>query len=120
MKILLYDDHLKINLNILEKIGAAKGSFHIPYSNIVSAFSEPPHNLSGFKAAGTNLPKILEIGTYISEKQKQFWYVKKRKYNYLILVLKSDFYSKLIIESEESLDLADTITKNIEKNLDSD
>ncbi len=116
MKILLYDDHLRINLNILEKIGAAKGSFHIPYSNIVSAFSESPHSLSGFKAAGTNLPKVLEIGTYISEKQRQFWYVRKRKDGYLILVLKSDFYSKIIIESEESQVLAKTITANIEKN----
>ena len=115
MKILLYDDHLRINLNILEKIGAAKGSFHIPYRNIVSAFSEPPHSLSGFKAAGTNLPKSLEIGTYISEKQKQFWYVKKRKHDYLILVLKSDFYSKIILESEESLDLTDTITKILKR-----
>ena len=40
MKIILFDDHLRINLNILEKIGAAKGSFNIPYDNIVSAISE--------------------------------------------------------------------------------
>jgi hypothetical protein len=66
MKILLYDDHLRINLNILEKIGAAKGSFYISYDNIVSAFSEPHHNLSGFKIAGTNLPTVLEIGTYLA------------------------------------------------------
>ena len=82
MKIHLYDDHLRINLSILEKIGAAKGSFHIPYSNIVSAFSEPPHNLSGLKVAGTNLPKVLEIGTYLAGTQKQFWYVKKRRHSF--------------------------------------
>ena len=115
MKILLFDDHLRINLNMLEKMGAAKGSFYIPYPNIVSAISEPPSNLSGFKVAGTNLPKILEIGTYLSGTQKQFWYVKKRKYNYLILVLKSDFYSKIIIEIKESQGLAQAITEKIEK-----
>ena len=51
MKILLYDDHLRINLSILEKIDAAKGSFCIPHNNIVSAFSEPAHNMSRFKVA---------------------------------------------------------------------
>ena len=117
MKIILYDDHLRINLNALEKIGAVKGSFYIPYSNIVSAFSEPHHNLLGFKIAGTNMPKVLEIGTYLAGTQKQFWYVKKRKYDYLVLVLKSDFYSKIIIESKESKELAEAITENIEKNL---
>ena len=116
MKVLLCNDHLRINLNILEKIGAAKGSFYIPYSNIVSTFSEPSHNLSGFKVAGTNLPKALEVGTYLAGTQKQFWYVKKRKHDYLVLVLKSDFYSKIIIESEKSKELAQTITENIEKN----
>ena len=115
MKILLFDDHLRINLNMLEKMGAAKGSFYIPYNNIVSAISELPSNLSGFKVTGTNLPKILEIGTYLSGTQKQFWYVKKRKYNYLILVLKSDFYSKIIIETKESPGLAQAITEKIEK-----
>jgi len=118
MKILLYDDHLRINFSTLEKIGAVKGSFYIPYGNVVSAFSEPSHNLSGFKVAGTNLPKVLEIGTYLAGTQKQFWYVKKRKYDYLVLVLKSDFYSKIIIESEKSKKLPRTITENIEKNSD--
>jgi hypothetical protein len=66
MNVFLYDDHLRINLNIIEKTGAAKGSFYIPYNNIVSAFSEPPRNLSGFKVAGTKLPKVLELGTYIA------------------------------------------------------
>ena len=111
---------MRINLNILEKMGAAKGSFYIPYGNIVSAFSEPLHNLSGFKVAGTNLPKVLEIGTYLAGTQKQFWYVKKRKHDYLVLVLKSNFYSKVIIETEKSQDLAKIISENIEKNLDSD
>jgi len=118
MKILLYDDHLRINLNILEKMGAVKGSFYISYGNIVSAFLERPHNLLGFKVAGTNLPKVLELGTYLAGTQKQFWYVKKRKHDYLVLVLKSDFYSKIIIESEESKELAEAITENIEKNLE--
>ncbi|MDH3488935.1 MAG: hypothetical protein OEL56_00645 [Nitrosopumilus sp.] len=118
MKILLYYDHLRIKLNILEKIGAAKGSFYIPYRNIVSAFSEPPHNLSGFRVAGTNMPKILELGTYLAGTQKQFWYVKKRKYDYLVLMLKTNFYSKIIIESEKSKELANAITEKIEKNLE--
>lgn len=53
MKIVLFDDHLRINLNVLEKIGAAKGSFYIPYDNIASVFSEPPHSQIGLKIAGT-------------------------------------------------------------------
>ena len=118
MKILLYNDHLRIDLSILEKIGAAKGSFHIPYENIVSAFSEPPHRIRGLKIAGTNFPGLIELGTFLSGTQKQFCYIKRRRHEYLVLVLKSNFYSKIIIETEKSNDLAREITKNMEKNLD--
>ncbi len=117
MKISLFDDHLRINLNMLEKIGAAKGSFYLPYNNIVSAFSKPPHNLSGFKVAGTNLPKMLEIGTYLAGTQKQFWYVKKRRHSFLILVLKSNFYSKIILELENSDDISKKINELIRKEI---
>lgn len=118
MKILLYDDHLRINLNVLEKMGAAKGSFCIPYGNIVSAFSEHPHQIKGFKLAGTNFPKLIELGTFLSGTQKQFCYIKRRKHDYLVLVLKSNFYSRIIIETEKSQDLAKAIIEKIEKNLD--
>ena len=79
MEILLYDDHLRINLNILEKIGAAKGSFYVPYNNIVSAFSEPPHEISGLKIAGTNFPKLIELGTFLSGTQKKILLHQKKK-----------------------------------------
>ena len=59
--------------------GAIKGSFNISYDNIVSAFSEPSHNLFGFQIAGTHIPNVLEIGTYAAGTQKQFWHIKKRK-----------------------------------------
>ena len=109
LKVILYDDHLRINLNLAEKIGAAKGSFYIPYDQVVSAFSREPYNLPGMKIAGTNLPKFLEIGTYLSGSEKQFWYVKSRKHPFLIVVLKSNFYSKIILELKNS----DAISKKI-------
>ena len=117
MKISLYGDHLRINLNFLEKIGAAKGSFYIPYNDIVSAFSESSHNMSGFKVSGTNLPKIIDLGTYLIGTQKEFWYIKKQRHDYLVLVLKSNFYSKLVIESEKSQEFAKGIPKRIKNNL---
>ena len=79
MKISLNSKYLSIQLDILEKIGAAKGTFHIPYENIISAFPEEPYSLKGFKIAGTNIPKMLEIGTYLAGTQKQFWYIKNEK-----------------------------------------
>ena len=113
MKVILYDDHLRINLSVIEKIGAAKSSFYIPYTQIVSAISVEPHNLSGMKVAGSNLPHLLEIGTYLSGTEKQFWYIKKRKNNFLILVLKSNFYSKIILELENSSDISKKINELI-------
>ncbi|WP_420545351.1 hypothetical protein [Nitrosopumilus sp.] len=56
MKVFLNSRYLSIQLDILEKIGAAKGTFHILYEDIISAFSEEPHSLKGFKIAGTNIP----------------------------------------------------------------
>ena len=113
MKVILYDDHLRLNLSVIEKIGAAKSSFYIPYSQIVSAISVGPHNLPGMKVAGSNLPNLLEIGTYLSGTEKQFWYIKKRKYDFLILVLKSNFYSKIILELENSNDISKKINELI-------
>ena len=115
MKIVLNSKYLSIQLDILEKIGAAKGTFHIPYENIISAFSEEPHSLKGFKIAGTNIPKLLEIGTYLSGTQKQFWYVKKRKHDFLVLVLKSNFYSKITLEIKDSHTLAGKINEKLAK-----
>ena len=115
MKIFLHSDYLSIQLDILEKIGAAKGTFHIPYENIISAFSEEPHSLKGFKIAGTNIPKILEIVTYLAGTQKQFWYIKTQKNNFLVLVLKANFYSKIILEVKDSSTLAEKISKKLEK-----
>ena len=76
----------------MEEIGSAKSSFYIQYGQIVSIISEEPHYLSGMKVTGSNLSRFLEIGTYLSGTEKQFWYIKKRKYHFLILVLKSNFY----------------------------
>ena len=115
MKILLHDDHLRINLNILEKIGAAKGSFYIPYENIASAFSEPPHSQLGLKIAGTNLPRVLELGTYLAGMQKQFWYTRKRKHDFLVLVLKSNFYSKIVLELQDSKEVADRLNELLDR-----
>ena len=113
MKIILFDDHLRINLSVLEKIGAAKTSFYIPYENIVSAYSEDPHEIAGFKIAGTNFPKLLELGTFLSGAQKQFCYIKRRKNKFLILVLKTNFYSKIILELQDSENIAKLINKKL-------
>ena len=115
MKIFLNSKYLSIQLDILEKIGAAKGTFHIPYENIISVFSEEPRSLKGFKIAGTNISRMLEIGTYLEGMQKQFWYIKNRKNNFLILVLKANFYSKIILEIKDSHTLAEKINEKLEK-----
>ena len=115
MKIILGDVNLQINLNALEKVGAAKGSIVVSYSDVVSAFSEKPTSPDGMKLVGTNLPGMIELGTYLAGTQKEFWYTKKGKNNFLVLVLKSNFYSRVIIETEESDDLAQKITEKLEK-----
>ena len=115
MKVFLNSRYLSIQLDILEKIGAAKGTFHIPYKNIISVLSEEPHSLKGFKIAGTNIPKVLEIGTYLVGTQKQFWYIKTQKNNFLVLVLKANFYSKIILEVKDSHILAEKINEKLEK-----
>lgn len=113
MKVILFDDHLRINFNVLESIGAAKTSFYIPYEHIVSAFFIPPQEIAGFKIAGTNFPKLIELGTFLSGTQKQFCYIKRRKNNFLVIVLKSNFYSKVILELADSESVAKQITEKL-------
>ena len=115
MKIVLGDKNLQIRLNPLEKVGAAKGSIMISYSDVVSAFSEKPISPSGMKLVGTSLPGMIELGTYLEGTQKEFWYTKKGKNNFLVLVLKSNFYSRVIIETENSEELSQEITDKLEK-----
>ena len=112
MKISINVDHVKIDLNIKEKIGAARGSLKILFKNIVSAFSESPSRPSGMKIIGTNIPGMIELGTYLAGSQKEFWYTKKGKTNHLVLVLKSNFYSRIILETEDSVKLAQKIMEN--------
>ena len=100
MKISIKQDHVKIDLGIKEKIGAARGSLKIPFDNIISVFSDTPSHPTGMKIIGTNIPGMIELGTYLAGTQKEFWYTKKGKNDYLILVLKSNFYLRIIIETE--------------------
>lgn len=109
MNIFVNKDYVKIDLSIKEKIGAARGSLKIPIKNIVSAFSDPPSHPSGMKVIGTNIPGMIELGTYLTGNQKEFWYTKKGKTNYLVLVLKSNFYSRIIVETQDSVKLAQKI-----------
>ena len=115
MKIVLEDENLQIKLNTLEKMGAAKGSIVVSYHDIVSVFSEKPSSSTGMKLAGTNLPGMIDLGTYLAGTRKEFWYTRKGKNEFLILVLKSNFYSRLIIETEDCVKLAQLITERLEK-----
>ena len=56
-----------------------------------------------------------EYSVYIGEvgTQKQFWYVKRRKNDYLILVLKSHFYSRIVLEIENSKELIQQINDKL-------
>ena len=96
-------------------MGAAKGSIVVSYSDIVSTFTEKPSSPSGMKLVGTNLPGMIELGTYMSGNGKEFWYTRKGKHDFLIVVLKSNFYSRLIIETQDCIDLAQKITERLEK-----
>ena len=115
MKVSIKKDHIKIELGIKEKIGAARGSLEIPFEDIVSAFSDTPSHPSGMKIIGTNIPGMIELGTYLAGTQREFWYTKKGKNNYLILVLKSNFYSRIIIEIENSNELSQQINDKLGK-----
>ena len=88
MKIILGDENLQIKLNTLEKMGAAKGSIVVSYFDIVSAFTEKPSSPSGMKLVGTNLPGMIELGTYVSGNGKEFWYARKGKNDFLIISTK--------------------------------
>lgn len=67
------------------------------------------------KIIGTNIPGMVELGTYLAGTQREFWYTKKGKNNYLILVLKSNFYSRIIIEIENSNELSQQINDKLGK-----
>ena len=63
---------------------------------------------------GANLPGMIDLGTYLAGTQKEFWYTKRGTNDYLVLVLKSNFYSRIIVETEDSDVLAQKITYNLE------
>ena len=65
--------------------------------------------------AQTSPPKMLEIGAHLSDTQKQSQYTKTRKNNYQALVLKPNFYSKIILEVRDSQILVEKICNKLEK-----
>ncbi len=115
MKIYVFNVHMRISLSILEMMDVVNHSFFIQSNNAIFVITKLICNWHGMKISVTNISKSSELEKYIADTQKHLWYVKNRKHNFSILVLKSNLYSKMILELKSNNELSNKICEIVGK-----
>jgi hypothetical protein len=85
----------------LHKLWALKSQITIPKENILKTYpnKEVFNWLDGLKMPGTHIPGVITAGTYIVKDDTIFYDVTDYS-NCIVIELKDEHYSKLIIEVE--------------------
>lgn len=95
--------NLLINIEGIHKILSFKSHLNIPLDQIISVEKNPEickKWYKGIRFPGINLPKIITAGTFYHDGEKVFWDVTNLE-NSIIINLKENSFSKLIIEVDD-------------------
>ena len=107
-------DCLKIELSGLSIFWALKKSLQIPLKNVIGA-THDPHAVTlpkGLRSPGLHAPKIMTAGTYLKDGERHFWYVSSG-INAVVIRLKSEKYSQLVLEVPNPQELVSEINSLI-------
>ena len=100
-------------INGLHKLWAFKNEIKIPNEHIVEAYQDEDQikNWYGLKLIGTNMPYILNAGTFYHDGGVIFMDV-AQKQNAVIIDLKDEKYKQLIIEVADPLSAIKLLNQN--------
>jgi hypothetical protein len=101
---------LEIQMKGLSILWTLKKALSFPLKNVVGATYDP-NAVSlpkGIRSPGLHIPKIMTAGTYFQNGERQFWHVSSGK-NTLVIRLKNEKYSQLVIEVTNPKELVSEI-----------
>jgi hypothetical protein len=96
----------------LHKLWAFKSEIKIPNDHIINAYQDETKIKDWYmaKLIGTNMPYVLNAGTFYQDGGKIFMDVAKKE-KAIIIELKDENYKQLIIEVEDPLESINVINK---------
>lgn len=97
----LADNELTFTINGLHKLLALKSKIQVNKVNVVKAYQDI-NELEGYKGLrfpGTGFPFVIHAGTFVKNKQRNFWDVLyAQRENAIIVELQNEKYNKLYIQ----------------------
>ncbi len=108
-------DSLRIEFTGLSVLWTLKRAIQFPLKNILGATFDPNSIAlpKGFRSPGLHVPKILTAGSYSKDGERQFWFVSSGR-NAVVLRLKNEKYSQVVIEVPNPQDLVSKINSSID------
>jgi hypothetical protein len=111
------DGQLRVELEGMHKVWALKNTISVPVSHIVSASAGPipaTDRPKGIRAPGTQIPGVFAAGTWHHKGEKVFWDVRDPG-NAVVVELRDESYSRLVLEVENPQATVDLITAHIDR-----
>jgi hypothetical protein len=110
------DGQLRVELEGMHKVWALKNTISVPVSHIVSASAGPiaeADSPTGIRAPGTHIPGVFAAGTWHHKGEKVFWDVRDPS-NVVVIELRDESYSRLILEVDDPRATVDLITAQMD------
>lgn len=98
MKIISDKDHIRITLNLWEKILGFHGNFKIPKSHVLRiSEGKPVWSVFDLRLPGTFFPGLIHAGTYYTTRGKEYWFTTLNRKKVYVIELQSENYKRLIL-----------------------
>lgn len=102
-RLLIEGENLHLSLSGWEQLGSLHADIRVPMRHITRAevTENPWRILSGLRAPGTGIPRIIMLGTMRRKKKKDFCAIYKRR-PAVVVHLRDEPFERLIVSSSES------------------
>ena len=98
-----------------DKLWSLRSRLEIPVEHLVTAYADPDVTmgwLDGIRLLGTSIPSLFRAGTFIQSGDLVFWDVRNVE-QAIIIELKHDRFSKLVLEVEQPAAAVDLLNAAI-------
>lgn len=109
----LTDQHLQVNLSVLEKLATLRGNLSFDWSQVRGATDDVnAHKQFGWRAPGTALPGVIAAGTYYKNGDRQFIYWRKGEQP-VVIELDHPKWDRLIVGATDARGLVQAINSRV-------
>lgn len=109
------DGKLLLEVQGMDKVWALRSHLTISLEHVVRAYADPAAAegwYHGLRLGGTNLPGVIVAGNFYQHREWVFWDVHHHE-NTIVIELRHEHYSKLVIEVERPEQAIELIQRNL-------